>query len=396
MWPIESQFNPHNRVSLIQEGDEYKKTLIDLIDRAKTHIHFHVYIFEYDDVGKSVSEALIRAAARNVQIFLLVDYIGSQDLPGKVVQQFLQSKIHFAWFNRFKVYNFFQLGRRLHQKVCVIDGVEALVGGINVINPYITKKGSYPRLDYSVLIRGEVPRIIDQYCSRLFSEYFSGELPALHYTPHNLDANDICMTRHCVNDWARGKTDITDSYNVALESAKKSIVIINSYFLPRKQLLKQLIQAEQRGVDVKIILPRFSDWKGWKWAHEYLYSYLYHSDIDIYEWKHSILHAKVVSIDGIWCSIGSYNLNYTSYLANVEMNIEVYNRTFVEQLDQIIDSLIADDSISIDQDYLNNHKVFTLRYWRSFCCYWLIRFIAAVSMLIIVKGFISNFLRRRH
>ena len=107
-----------------------------MIKEARQSIHMQIYIFEDDETGRLVGDALIAAAKRNVQTYLLVDGFASQNLPQEFINNLVTSGVHFRHFEPlFKSRNFY-FGRRLHSKVLVTDAKSALVGGVNITNRY--------------------------------------------------------------------------------------------------------------------------------------------------------------------------------------------------------------------------------------------------------------------
>ena len=142
-----------NQIELIRNGHEFIHSNIELISSAKKFILLHTYIFEEDDTTRSVTDALIQAAERGVKVFILLDAVGSQDFPQSRIDEFKRHHIQFAFFT--PLFNFYNIGRRLHQKVLIQDNEKALVGGINLARRFNNPDEANPWLDYSCLITGE-------------------------------------------------------------------------------------------------------------------------------------------------------------------------------------------------------------------------------------------------
>src|SRR5258708_20342114 len=129
-------YTHHNKVRLVHGGQDYFATLVQLIDQAKSTIHLQTYIYEEDETGRMIAEALIRAARRKVQVFILLDGYASQDLSKRFINEWKEAGIRFRWFwPLFKSRNFY-LGRRLHHKVGVADAAYGLAGGVNISDRY--------------------------------------------------------------------------------------------------------------------------------------------------------------------------------------------------------------------------------------------------------------------
>ena len=135
----------------------------------------------------------------------------------------------------------------------------------------------------------------------------------------------------------------------AIDNAEQRVYLTNAYFVPDPQLLKSLTDAAQRGVDVKLILPSHTD----SWAVFYAgrshYSELLRADVKIYERRGAVMHSKTASIDGVWSTIGSTNLDWRSFLHNDEINAAILGRDFSSQMDAMFASDLA-ESNAIDLD----------------------------------------------
>ena len=155
----------------------------------------------------------------------------------------------------------------------------------------------------------------------------------------NPQPSDIVL-KISINDWIYRRWQISKNYSKLIKEAQKEITIVNAYFFPSHKFKQQLVQAARRGVKVRLILPKISDWPSYILASEHLYSYFLKHNIDIYLWKKSVLHGKVASVDGHFATIGSFNLNYTSYQQNLEMNIDIMSTRETKHFDTVLNELI--------------------------------------------------------
>jgi len=159
-----SLFTSNNHVTLVQGGKAYFDLLEKIIEESKESIHFQVYIFENDETGQRIAQALISAAKRKVKVYLLVDGYASQSITDKLIKQLTVGGIHFRFFEPlFKGSNFY-FGRRLHHKVVVVDSCVALVGGVNISNHYNDLPGKPAWLDFAIVVRGEIVKEICTIC----------------------------------------------------------------------------------------------------------------------------------------------------------------------------------------------------------------------------------------
>jgi len=351
-------------VRLIYSGNDYFDTLEPLLQSAKQTIHLQTYIFEDDETGNRVATALKEAAKRGVEVFMILDGYGSRSLSEKFVAELRLAGIHFRFFSPFFSFQNIYIGRRLHQKVVVVDAQTALIGGINIADKYRGTATQSPWLDYAVLLNGTICGAIQGICEQIYGRKVKIKRFKKNVPTENGDANFSVSIRQ--NDRFRKKREISDSYLRAIKSAKVTIYIVGSYFLPGKKLRKALVKAAKRGVSVHIILAGISDIPLFQSATAYLYALLFRAKINIYEYKKSVLHGKVATVDGEWATIGSFNLNYLSAYGSIELNVDVHNTPFAAALKQHLEVLITADCDIIQPENQNNNWIEKVKRWTSY------------------------------
>ncbi|HEV8285054.1 MAG TPA: phospholipase D-like domain-containing protein [Chitinophagaceae bacterium] len=359
-----------NKVKLVHGGKEFFIRLKQLIDEARHSIHIQTYIFDDDETGTFVADALIDAAKRNIDVYLIVDGFASQNLSKDFVKKLKQAGINFHFFEPlFRSRNFY-FGRRLHHKVMVIDGVRALVGSMNIADRYNDLPGRRAWYDLALYVEGEAAVALYWICCKLWvkpSKIFK--------LPDNIDdiIKSIPKEQYCSvlvrqNDWVNRKIQISRTYLNLARDATDRISVINSYFLPRQVFLNRLKRAAKKGIEVRIILTKVSDIKIAKLAERYLYRSMLRNKIQLYEYRPTMLHAKLAVSGNQVLTLGSYNVNGLSDFASVELNLDVKNEKFVRRVEKEIDDLIEKDCVAIDPTtYLT--KPFSLKQliqWISF------------------------------
>ncbi|MBC7742524.1 MAG: hypothetical protein H7061_10015 [Bdellovibrionaceae bacterium] len=330
-----------NSVEFFLECPGYYEKYLQLIDSAQKTLHLQTYIFEPDGFGNEVQAALIRAAQRGVAVFLLVDSVGSRKLTSEASQKMIKAGIHFCRFNGLQIKWLYQWGRRLHHKILLIDHQKAFVGGINVISSCYNSKTLKPQLDFALYLEGPVTLGLTRYCHYVFRKSSAKKIkfksPLATECINHVPGIDLKIS---INDWVLRRWQITRQYSTLTKIAQSDITIVNSYFFPRKKFMRQLAAASKRGVKVRLILPKISDWPSYILASQYLYAYFLKHGIEIYEWKNSILHGKLATIDNTWATVGSFNLNYTSYQQNLEMNVNILSKEITSTINQSIEQII--------------------------------------------------------
>lgn len=367
---------------IIRGGPAYFEELAALIRSAREILHIQVYIFEIDNTGKAVFEELKAAVDRGVDVRLVVDGFGSYGLRRALGEQLKNSGIRFRYFSPIPFPAFRQPGRRLHHKVAVADGRMALLGGINIADKYKGNSSVDPWLDYAVFVEGPVCFELQQVCTRIASRKLvrrrRRKLTAFSVSDPGIPV------RLRINDSLRGLREISSGYRTALSTAGSEIIILASYFIPTRRLLVLLLQAARRGCRVRIVLSRDSDVPVVKAAMHYLYGKLLNNGIAIYEYKSSVLHAKVCVTDRRWITIGSHNLNHLSEFLSMEMNLEVVDEVLASHFAGELDLLIQNECVAVTpQEYAVHLN--RLAMLRNFIAYKMILFSVRVLDLFRLK-----------
>lgn len=348
-----------NRIKLVHSGESYFDLLEKAINKANKIIHFHVYIFEEDATGKLIGEALKEAAKRGVSVYLLVDGFGSNSLSASFIEELRNCGINFRTFSPFFSANSYhlQIGRRIHHKVIVTDESTAIIGGINISDKYRGTEQEPAWLDFAVMVEGTICKEISQLCNDIWNKKIIRHKRSFSDSTENSPFKEKTLVRISLNDWIRREISISKSLRNAIRGSKKSVIIVGSYFLPGRSYRRLLHKAAKRGVEIKLIMADISDVPFVKRASNYLYEWLLRNNIRIYEYKPSVLHGKVIIVDDEWCSVGSYNFNYLSEYASVELNLDILDEEFVKQFKTELNEIISKDCSKIVlEDYIKSRS----------------------------------------
>ncbi len=350
---VQIGYTSHNKVKLIHGGTPYFDLLLLMISQAEKSIQLQVYIYDNDETGKEITEALKAAAKRNVQVFLLVDGYASQRLSRAFIRELKDAGVHFRFFEPlFRSRNSY-FGRRLHHKVVVVDNRVAMVGGINISNHYNDRPGQPGWLDFALYMEGEIVKDLCRLCQKIWNGYLPVKKIAIcedRLHSSHLHTDDFCQLRVRRNDWITKKNQVSRSYIDMLRNAKGQIIMMSGYFIPGPIIRKYMKKAVQRGVKVKLILAGISDVRVAKNAERYMYNWILKNQIELYEYKPCVLHGKVAVYDSQWATIGSYNLNIISAYASVELNIDVNDASFATMLNDTLEKVIEKDCVRITKE----------------------------------------------
>lgn len=343
---VSKNFIGSNHLQLVNGGKDYFDLLLRLINEAKETIHLQTYIFDADQTGRMVSDALINAAKRGVKVFVLVDGYASKNLPREFVQEIRDAGVYFRFFEPLLKSSNFYFGRRLHHKIFVADSLHSLTGGINISDRYNDINNEPAWLDFGLYASGKVAREFCQACNNTWRGFkTSVKVPRCTQAKSENDAatQNHTMVRIRRNDWVRGRNQISGSYLRMLQTSKSHIIIISSYFLPGERFKQALKRAARRGVKIQVVVAGSSDVPIAKNAERFIYDWLLRHNIEIYEVNKRVLHAKVAACDGNWMTIGSFNVNDISAHASIEANVEVSDPEFVQKVERVFRDVIKND-----------------------------------------------------
>lgn len=355
-----SAYKAHNRVTLLRGGKLYFDQLVKMIEDAKETVHLQVYIFEGDETGKLVADALKGAAARGVQVFMLVDGYASQGLSDEFIEALKNAGIHFRFFEPLLKSRNFYFGRRLHHKVVVADTRFCMVGGLNISNRYNDMPSENAWMDWGIFVEGEVATDLFHICKELWlkSARAYKQAPTGVEPVHPLISEE-CLVRVRRNDWVRKQNQISESYSEMFSRASDQIIIMSSYFLPGRAMRKKIAAASKRGVNIKLILAGNSDVMIVKYAERYIYHWIFKNKVRVFEYQRNVLHGKLSLYDDKWVTVGSYNVNFISAYASIELNLDVANEPFAKTVKKTIDSIIKEDCMEVSgNDFKTRYNIF--------------------------------------
>lgn len=355
---VGSPLTAGNKAELLQDGAATYRAMLAAIEAAKDHIHLETYILDDDEVGQRFADALVAKQRQGVQVRLIHDSVGTLNTPREFFRKLTDSGIQVVEFNPVNPAVAgvdWELNERDHRKLLIVDGRVAFLGGINISGVY--SSGSFssgagssrsekpagdriPWRDTHVQLQGPVVAEFQ----KLFLQTWvaqKGPPPAGGALYPRLQPAGKDVVRAIGSSPEEPYSRIYATLLSAIHSAETSVYITNAYFAPDPQLLDALEDAARRGVDVKLILPGKTDsWLVFHAGRNY-YARLLRAGVKLYERQGVILHAKTASVDGVWSTIGSTNLDWRSFLHNHELNAVVLGAGFGAQLQTLFDADLA-------------------------------------------------------
>jgi cardiolipin synthase len=320
----------HSIVQIYTYGEDLYEAMLHAIRQAKERIFFETYIWKDDLVGQKFKHELQRAADRGVSVYVMYDAFANLVVPHRFKR--FKSNIYvlryplFAWLRQ----PLYMSGyARDHRKILVVDGKISFVGGYNVGAPYATEWR-----DTHIKIEGPDALELESVCIDFWNMYRKRRrnLPVLTDT-HKRDWDPLIVVHR--NDPHLLVFPIRNSYLEAINRATKHIYLTHGYFIPDRIILHALLQAATRGVDVRILLPATSNHIVADWLARGLYTQCLSGGIRLFLYQNAMVHAKTATIDGIWSTIGTANLDRLSLLGNFEVNVEIYDAQLAAQMEEI-------------------------------------------------------------
>jgi cardiolipin synthase A/B len=383
--PSRHDYKSGHSIKLLQSGESYFAACEKIIDEASHYIHFQTYIVDDDDTGRRIVNALVRASERGVRIYFLLDAYGGSTFSKNLISLVEESGIFFRLFSPGLITKGFQMSLRLHHKVLLADGEIALIGGMNVANRYHGTPQMKEWLDFAIQIKGPECAHILFILKRLWNKAFIPRKERSFETIHNpATFEENIKVKVLQNNWYRNKIEILKSYRSALKHAQNRMIIMASYFLPGRNERKLLRNSSRRGVEIIIVLSAESDAPVFTRATNFLYDFILRNNIKIYEYLPSNLHAKVATVDGLWSTIGSYNMNHLSDYGSIEMNADILDQGFARMFEELLLKIIKEDCRQVTfEDYIHRKTWF----WQftGWISYQMIRFMMRIMFLLTPK-----------
>lgn len=348
----ESPLVAGNTTQLLRDGPQTFKEIFEAIRGAKHHINLEYYILEDVEFdGQKLGDLLIQKLGEGVAVNIIYDSFGSISTPHDLFDRLRKAGAKVLEFNPMN-----PLMRRMarspndrdHRKIFIVDGQVAIVGGINLSTTYQSRpldsgggdqKPEHWR-DTDLELHGPIVAELQKLFIDQWYKHKGEKIDDTGYFPElKPQGSEI------VRVIASGPDQTTSRYYVtllsAIRNAEKTIWITNSYFVPTKDMKKDLKEAVQRGIDVRLLVPGKSDVQVTLAAQRSHYEDLLEGGVKIYERTDALLHAKTVVVDGVWSVVGSSNLDYRSVLYNDEVDVVVLGGGTGQELEHMYEEDIA-------------------------------------------------------
>ncbi|MGB0991896.1 MAG: phospholipase D-like domain-containing protein [Akkermansiaceae bacterium] len=326
-----------NRITTLVNGKEFYPAMLKAIRGATKSITFETYAFVNGKTSREFVNAFCAKAKSGVKVHIILDGIGARNIGDVNVQLLRSAGVSVYFLREVSLLNPVLSNYRDHRKVMVVDGKIAFTGGCGIAEAW-TGDAHTPQhwRETHYRVTGPVVAQIQHAFQDNWLKAGGKKLSGNNYFP-KLSATGNTRASAFISAPIDKKFTIPHLYRQVISSARKSIVIQNSYVLLDRPLMEEILAARKRGVHVELIVPgTVTDAWMLRFLSRYQYNALLGAGVHIYEYKPTMLHCKVMVVDGVFSSVGSANFDPRSLYINDESNLNVHDETFAKEQLKII------------------------------------------------------------
>lgn len=333
---------PGNSVEVLENG-RYWDVLVERIGQAKHTVHFETFLWKEGELGRRISAALAERARAGLKVRVLLDATGSRRIGKGERKAMEDAGCRVVFFHRRTIYNLGVLTDRDHRKIVVLDGREAFVGGHCVTDDWLGDAEDHQHTaDLSLHLRGPIVHSIQS----AFSENWAGETGELFvgdasFPPLEREGDTLIHAAFLKPENSAPAVKIL--HHTILCMARERIWIQNPYFIPEPEAIDAMGAAVRRGVDVRVLMPSTSgsDNPIVQHAGHRNFQKLLENGVRLFEYPHTLLHQKVLTVDGKWSAVGSTNFDDRSFDTNDEITLGILDSGLARQLDDVFERYCA-------------------------------------------------------
>jgi cardiolipin synthase len=342
-----------NRVGTLLNGDQIFPAMLEAIRGAKKTIAFETYIYWSGDVGQQFADALSERARAGVKVHVLLDWVGSGKAKKEYLDEMRNAGVEVEKYHPLRWYNLSRINNRTHRKLLVVDGRVGFTGGVGIADKW-SGNAQDPEHWRDSHFQLEGPAVA-QMQAAFMDNWMKTQSKVLHggeYFPE-LEPAGSAYAQVFKSSPREGSESVRLMYLLSIASARQRLLIANSYFVPDDLAIEAFVAARKRGVDVEIIVPGTTiDSELTRKASRSRWGDLLGAGIEIYEYRPTMYHCKVMVVDDLWVSVGSTNFDNRSFRLNDEANLNVFDADFARRQSEVFEN-----------DKARSHRV-TLEEWK--------------------------------
>ncbi|MEJ7823910.1 MAG: phospholipase D-like domain-containing protein [Solirubrobacteraceae bacterium] len=324
-----------SQAEILINGDQIFPAFVETISAARTSVNLLSYIYWHGEVARSIADALCERAQAGVEVNVLLDAVGSVKMGRELVGQMRDAGATVAVFRPPKPYAIRRLNNRTHRKLMIVDGEVGMIGGVGIADEWSgdAQDPDHWR-DTHLRVRGPVVRGMQGAFAENWLEATGDVLVGADYLPALQPLEDGCPMQLVRSSAGVGDTNVEALYFLAIACARERLNLTAAYFAPRPAFIEALCDAANRGVDVRVLVPgEYIDKAFVRLAGRGTYEQLLEGGVRIWEYSPTMLHAKTLTIDGCWASVGSVNFDNRSFQLQDEATLCVACERFAAELD---------------------------------------------------------------
>lgn len=317
-----------NHLELLFDGDGVFPRLLADLREARDVITWHVFWFRPGRLADQLHDLLAERARAGVQVFVLWDRYGAAGIEAAYWEGLAEAGCEVRCFRRFAWNTLYKWQQRSHIRTVVIDGRVGYTGGFAVDDRWLgdgRRPGEWR--DTSVRLQGP---IVEQLQAAFVADWVEATGQLLvgdRLFPEDLPDDGAHRSGLLFNSPSVGSTEAERYFAISIFGARETLYITNAYFVPEGDFRRLLCEAAERGVDVRILTPGANNDRRSTWyAARAHYEELLAAGVRIYEYEPTMVHAKTLVVDRVWCSVGTMNFDNRSMTLNEEVTLLTLDR----------------------------------------------------------------------
>jgi cardiolipin synthase A/B len=347
-----------NDAEILVNGDEIFPAYVGAIRDAEETVNLTTYAYWRGEIATEVADTLCEKATAGVECNVIVDAVGAAQMDRKLVRKMRDAGVNVCFFRPPKPYAVRRLQYRNHRKLLIVDGTTGFTGGVGIAEEW-TGDAQDPDhwRDTHVRVTGPVVRGLQGAFAENWLECTGDVLAGDRYLPYIEAIEDGGPMQVMRSSATVGDSNAEALIYLAVAAAKRSIELTSAYFVPRPAFTQALVEAAERGVHMRILVPgSHIDKQFVRTAGRAAYDELIEAGIEIYEYCPTMLHAKTLTVDEIWSSVGSVNFDNRSFQLHDEVTLCVQSERFASQLHDVFEKDLG-ESERIEPDNWRDRSI---------------------------------------
>jgi cardiolipin synthase len=337
-----------NSLTILNNGDAFYPAMLQAIDDADHSITIEAYIYWAGDIGLQFAHALAAAAKRGVRVKILLDAVGSATVGQEILKILEKGGCHLAWYNPFRLTTLRRINNRTHRKSLIVDGLVGFTGGAGIADHWTgDAQDSKHWRDLQISIAGPAVRPLQTGFAQNWLETTCELVTGPAFYPPVKAAGRLAV-QTIMSSPETGASTVRVMYCLGISAARKSIDIANPYFVPDHVSIDLFRDAVKRGVRVRIMVAGSSN-DTWvtRLNSLRLYGALLDAGVELFEYNRTMMHHKIMVVDGLWSTVGTANFDNRSFSHNEESNVCVCDEGVARELTRTFEQdVVACDRVT--------------------------------------------------